>query len=245
MQCRANAGELMKAWTAFTMDNESFMPGSIHGGIAQNPQPIDGEPVVGTVSEYKPWAQGWQTWDLANANTNANYFANPKYGSLAVYVGVGKNVVKCPEDRSLSALQKRAGWTQRVRTYSGNITIGRGNGGPGDGSWNNLYRKITKISETTPTDFMFLEEHPNSINDAGFWPPQGTPGALLWINWPANFHFGGAIVTAADGRAEPHAWTSATVRTLPVKTETSSAPVSAISQKDLQFLFDRTPKLAP
>ena len=78
--------------------------------------------------------------------------------------------MKCPADRFTSAAQKKKGWTERVRSVSGNIGIGDGNAETGP--WDMIYKHIKKTGDFVfpgPTEtWVYLDEHPDSINDAGF-----------------------------------------------------------------------------
>ncbi len=66
-------------------------------------------------------------------------------------------------------------WTERVRSIFGNIGVGDGNAE--DGPWNGIYKHIRKVSDFTfassTETWVYLDEHPDSINDAGFFNPAG------------------------------------------------------------------------
>jgi prepilin-type processing-associated H-X9-DG protein len=87
---------------------------------------------------------------------------------------------------------------------SGNIGVGAGNaeGGP----WDAYYKHILKMSEFLypgPAEtWVFLDEHPDSINDAGFFNPHQTS----WIDIPAAYHNAACGFAMADGHAEIHKW---------------------------------------
>ena len=137
-------------------------------------------------------------------NTNVLFLIDDKYAKLGKYVGKNAGIFKCPADVYVSAAQRNRGWTQRVRSMSGNIGIGEGNaeGGP----WDPIYKHIKKAGEfiypgATDT-WVFLDEHPCSINDAGFFNPHETS----WIDQPASYHNGAAGFAFADGHSEIHKW---------------------------------------
>ena len=50
--------------------------------------------------------------------------------------------------------------------------------------------------------WVFLDEHPDSINDAGFFNPKG----YQWVDMPATYHNGACGFAFADGHSEIHKW---------------------------------------
>ena len=55
--------------------------------------------------------------------------------------------------------------------------------------------------------FVFVDEHPNSINDGQFAVEMQTTGAFAQIiDWPASYHNRAAGFSFADGHAEIHRW---------------------------------------
>lgn len=81
---------------------------------------------------------------------------------------------------------------------------------PNQTKWR-TYAKATEIRTAAKT-IVFLDEHPNSINDAAFaiqctgnQPNDFWTSAIL-IDYPANFHNGAAGFSFADGHAEIHKW---------------------------------------
>jgi hypothetical protein len=64
-------------------------------------------------------------------------------------------------------------------------------------------RKLSEFLYPVPAEaHVFLDEHPDSINDPGFWPPQQS----MWVDTPAVYHHGGAAFGFADSHAEIHRW---------------------------------------
>ena len=99
-----------------------------------------------------------------------------------------------------------------------------------------------------PSDvWVFLDEAPDSINDAMFYNNPDTSGALTgtanggnWIDFPSSLHNGSGSFAFADGHAEIHKWKdAATLATSQVKygsiTGGNHAP------DDVQWLGARTP----
>ncbi len=125
---------------------------------------------------------GWLNWGPSTDNTNTIYLLDSRYAVLAAYFGNAKNVYKCPADIYASGGQRKLGWQSRCRSVSGNIYIGEGNGWA-KGSWGDpggpnkltIYRGAKKASELQipgpAQTWVYMDEHPDSINDAGAFPP--------------------------------------------------------------------------
>ena len=80
--------------------------------------------------------------------------------------------LSCPSDHALSAVQSAAGWTARIRSYSMNAMVGDAGAFSTNGiNINNpdymQFFKITQIPHPSEI-FVFLDEHPDSIDDGYF-----------------------------------------------------------------------------
>ena len=201
--CLNNTKQLILAWHMYGLDNNDRIVQNYHGGQAMGGAAANNP-------KNAPWVEGWLNWDTASVggpgsdNTNINFLIDPKYSKLAVYFANTKNVFKCPADRYLSRVQRAKGWTARVRSISSNIGVGAGNAE--EGPWDTIYKHYTLFSEMTipgPTEtWVYLDEHPDSINDAGFFNPHSTS----WIDQPANYHNAAGGFAFADGHSEIHKW---------------------------------------
>jgi hypothetical protein len=205
IECLSNKQELIRAWAAFAGDHNGTVPGVVSGG---------GE-IVTTYIPEMPWARGWITWDMATDNTNILRLTDPIQASLAPYLNGKITPFKCPADVYQSPLQK-ARSINRVRSVSANIAVGPGNAE--QGPWETAYfRHVTKMSQFTvpsPADtWVYIDEHPESINDAAFYPPTSS---YQWIDLPAGYHDRAAGFAMADGSAQMHRWQSP--RTVPAVT---------------------------
>src|SRR5260370_2839250 len=66
------------------------------------------------------------------------------------------------------------------------------------------YNKISDIVRPPPNNlFVFLDEHPDSIND-GFFLTDMDP--YYWLDLPASYHNRACGFSFADGHAEIHKW---------------------------------------
>jgi prepilin-type N-terminal cleavage/methylation domain-containing protein/prepilin-type processing-associated H-X9-DG protein len=245
--CMNNTKQLGNAWQMATLDNNDIMPGSIHGGLAQNPVPN---------SPNLPWAQGWLNWTAGenqggygDHDTNWNLLVNPNFSSVAPNLGGNKDVFRCTQDKFASQPQKALGWANRVRSMSGSIHVGQGNGGPGDGPWAPAYEKVTRASNLVnppPVDtWVIVDEHPDSMNDAGFFSPYGDIAANSgWeiVDVPGNLHNGACSFVFADGHSEIHKWVDNPLKEkeLPVKF-VDLARITGVPN-DARWIYLRTPR---
>ena len=199
--CINNLKQLMVGWQMYTHDNNDYIVYALHGGGAQGGA---GFTLPGTSTHVYGWVEGWLDWTTSTDNTNLLFLTTDKYALIAQYVGRSSKVFKCPADNFASGPQHALGWATRCRSISGNINVGEGNytQGPTDP----IYKHIKKMSDfiyPPPVDnWVFLDEHPDSMNDAGFFNPHATQ----WIDVPATYHNGANGFSFADGHAEIHKW---------------------------------------
>jgi prepilin-type processing-associated H-X9-DG protein len=228
-QCLNNHRQLMRACLMYAADSDDKFPGMTHGvGVVVN------DPI-------RPWVQGWLDWTTSQANTNVFYLIDEQYASLAKYVGQSATVFKCPADRYLSTLQRVVGWPQRVRSVSGNVYCGSTAAQLMTGPFDPTYVVASKLSQFVnpgpAVNWVYLDEHPDSINDVAFWAPK----SLQWIDLPASHHDNAGTVTFADGHAELHQWQSS-VRNRPVVNIFPGLTVSSTDQ-DYWWLRTRTQRV--
>ncbi len=235
VMCMNNTKQVMLAWQMYNGDNNDRIVQSYHGGDARNGAIITRSP------NAAPWVVGWLDWTTSGDNTNILFLIDDKYAKLGKYLGKNKNVFKCPADIYVSPDQKRVGWTARVRSISGNIGVGEGNAETGP--WDPIYKHVKKTSEFVfqgPTEtWVFLDEHPCSINDAGFFNPKGP----AWVDQPASYHNGAAGVAFADGHSEIHRWVASLSTAAAKRVDTSlnnvTATVVAPGDKDITWMSYR------
>jgi prepilin-type N-terminal cleavage/methylation domain-containing protein/prepilin-type processing-associated H-X9-DG protein len=196
ISCMNNCKQLMVAWQMYLHDNNDNIVPALSGNAARGGL---GDPRYGV-----GWVEGWLDWTTLSDNTNLDFLVSDKYSRLGSYIGKTKNIFKCPADNYLSASQRAAGWSGRVRSLSGNIGVGAGNAE--DGPFDPIYQHYTKSSQFLhpgPTDmWVFLDEHPDSINDAAFF----TPHATEMNDIASTLHDGACGFAMADGHAEIHKW---------------------------------------
>jgi prepilin-type N-terminal cleavage/methylation domain-containing protein/prepilin-type processing-associated H-X9-DG protein len=188
------------------------------------------------------------------ANTNINgLLAN---SVIIKYLGNNAQVFKCPADKSYD----RANNLPRIRSISMNQAIGGAtatapfstgaewqDANSTGGAQRNpsiLYQRYGRETDMAgkpggPTTlFVFVDEHPTSINDDGFAVAIKTRAMATGrlVDTPANYHNGASSFSFADGHAEIHKWTEARFLSL---TRYPNGPTgSQDSAVDAQWLSD-------
>lgn len=196
-----NTKQLMLANQLYQGDNADKFPMAYHGGF-----------VPGVNDTAKPWVTGWLDWGTSGDNTNTLYLTQPRYAVLANYFGKSKNIYLCPADKFLSSAQKALGWKYRARSVSSSIYIGEGNGkdsGPNNMTIYKACKKATDLVVPGPSQtWVYMDEHPDSINDAGAFPPNS---AANIPDAPSTYHNGACGFAMADGHSEIHKWKGTTM----------------------------------
>lgn len=163
------------------------------------------------------WPGVWCPGNLSTApNTDANTnLDNLTTGSLlARYANGNAAIYKCPSDKSKDTGNNQA----RVRSVAMNQGVGSG----ATGSWQDrnygpfgpstifqLYRTEADLGRPAPDQlFVFVDEHPSTINDAGFGVAIKTNAAVagIVVDVPANYHNGASAFSFMDGHSEIHRW---------------------------------------
>ena len=215
--CQNNHRRIAQAWLAHADDNDGFVIGH-NGGNSGNAR--------------FPWGNrlGWEVdSQMTNASSVLSYFIKP-------YIGEDPSIFRCPTDRFVDPKQRAAGWRYRIRSYSINAHVGVKQadwGGPFP-----TYRRLQDMSAPSET-FVFLEEHPGSINDSAFaTDPAGArnPPSVRLIDVPASFHSRGAHFGFADGHVELHRWVGTRVPQRVVGGGWVSLLVSAPNDPDAVWL---------
>ncbi len=230
IMCMNNLKQVMLAWQMYQLDNNDKIVQSYHGGDAQ------GGAVVRSNPNSAPWVVGWLDWTTSSDNTNVLFLTDEKYSKLAKYFGNAKNIFLCPADKFVGKAQRAKGWERRVRSISGNIGIGEGNAE--SGPWDTIYKHVKKMGDMTQPGpgetWVHLDEHPGSINDAGFFNPH----INSFVDMPANYHNGAGGFSFADGHAEVHKWVSV-VRNQKNGADSSFNGAAKNGDKDIAWLSYR------
>jgi len=237
IQCLSNNKQLILAWHTYSVDfqdkvcNNFTIPGTVNAIVKKQ--------FDNWVNNVITWGAGGGIEDTSNTNT-----AWVKNGVLANFTGNALGIYKCPADNYLSAAQRSAGWTGRLRSNAMNAFIGySGTDGADDRngqSWaeGGTYRQYLKQTDFRQAAkvWVTLDEQADSIND-GFFVVPPDPGA--WGDIPASYHGGAGAFSFADGHAEIHKWKSAT-SIYPVKYFFYQMNLDAAGRKDYLWYKEHT-----
>jgi len=179
--CLNNTKQLMIGWALYCSDNgdKFFAGGPVSGGM---------------------------DWKATSDNTNSLLLIDPNT-PLGNYVK-SSLVWKCPADNYKSA----ANPGPRVRSLSMNAALGnKADLTPPQAPGRTYIQTTTKLTDLAKPGpamvFVFLDEHPDSINDAIFVMLVGRPSvASEWRDLPSSMHSGGGNLSFADGHSEIHKW---------------------------------------
>ena len=233
ISCMSNTKQLMLAVQLYSTENNEYFPMVTHGGEAQSGRKISAS------AGYYPWVMGWLTWDTSAHNTNTLFLTDPDYAVLANYSASSAKIYKCPADNYVHPTQRNRGFKERVRSVSMNGAVGFGNKTPTDSLLNceKLFVKTTDVTSPEPSNlWVFVDEHPDSINDGAFFNAQNS---AEWIDLPGNQHNNACGFSFADGHSEIHKWKGSVTR-YPIRmTDFSRTPV-ARTDVDYRWIVDRT-----
>ena len=200
ISCMSNNKQVVLAWLMYAGDNDSFLAGSLGGASG------------------KVWVPGHLDFNPRKDNVDKDLLLEEKRGALLGKYLQNAEVFKCPADKSTV---KFGGETlPRIRSISMSQSFGRNpsqkdsrgkTGGAGQWLPYSMFRTYLKEADMGlpgPSNlFVFLDEHPNSINDAAFAVRCDLRGAsATMIDWPASFHNGAAGFAFGDGHAEIKKW---------------------------------------
>ncbi len=229
MACMNNIKQLSLATMMYADDCEDRLPYNLGSGEIR---------AAAATNNYPNWTSPIMSWELESDNTNTVLLTR---GGIGEYVSRNPAVYRCPSDHVLADVQVAAGWSQRVRSTSMNMMMGdAGAFSRGGENVNNPSRQQFFKSTHVPQPariFVFIEEHPHSINDGYFWDKAESD---TWTDLPASWHNGSANLTFADGHAEAHKW-------LYPSTKPASRPDSVLlpfqipadQEGDFDWLMDR------
>ncbi len=179
--CTSNIKQLHLAWNLYADEN--------------NDRLVNNHGVGETRALRQSWANHVQDWGASEDNTNITYLTDALLGP---HTGRAAGIFKCPSDRSVS----EAG--PRIRSYALNSLVGD----PGEltNRFNPAFIQVFRSTEfVRPSQtFVFLEEHPDTIND-GFFMNRLDEEAK-WGNLPAAYHNNAGNLSFADGHVEAHRW---------------------------------------
>jgi prepilin-type N-terminal cleavage/methylation domain-containing protein/prepilin-type processing-associated H-X9-DG protein len=220
--CMNNTKQLTLGWLVYADDYNDLLLGC-----------LDGLP-----NRRINWIQG----DLAGWNADA---ANPRFitnSPLFNYVGRSADLFRCPADKAVVMIAGRQ--VPRIRSNSMSQVFAFGDwldgsaGGRNQTRWR-IYGKSSEIVQPTKT-FVFVDEHPNSINDAAFanqcTGAEARSTARI-IDIPANYHNGACGFSFADGHSEIKKWVSTSSGQPDTKAGLRNMPVYFTGARNLSLNF--------
>jgi prepilin-type N-terminal cleavage/methylation domain-containing protein/prepilin-type processing-associated H-X9-DG protein len=191
--CMNNGRQLMLGWKLYSGDYS----GGLVASLAQGGRPV--------------WIQGGLDWS-SPGNTNIGFITN---GPLYKYTGNSLTLYRCPADKAATGKLPNARFTPRIRSISMSQAFDTGGWLPAP-----PYRTFAKEDDiANPSNtWVFVDEHPDSINDAACAVQMALPGARTAqiIDFPASFHNGACGFSFADGHSEIHRWIGSKIRAKPL-----------------------------
>lgn len=190
--CMSNTHQLTLAWLMYPDDYNNKLPPNENGGAA------DTSP---------SWVNGWEDFVFYNPdNINLTYLSDSLLGP---YCKRQTAIYHCPAD--VYTCVEFGGQMLRVRSYSMNGFIEGGaysSSSSGASLWYpalRCYNKPSDIIAPVPSDlFVFVDEHPDSINDGWMMVKNGNPAD--WEDLPASYHNRACGFSFADGHSQIHKW---------------------------------------
>lgn len=228
--CVNHLRRLHLAWQMYAEDNRGVLPGN-------TPDAGPG----------KVWV--YYVTDPPQPNASAQLL-DPRYSQLGPYVREA-GVYRCPQDKSVRMVAGRR--VPTLRSYSMNAAVGtKADGRAVDAGWLDgnythvagrtwyTYGRLDAIVNPPPDRlWVFIDEHPASINDGGFAVIMTKPEQM--IDWPGVQHDFGAGVGFADGHVEIHKWKDARTRVV----GTTVNRVVQNASPDIRWLQDHTTAKLP
>jgi prepilin-type N-terminal cleavage/methylation domain-containing protein/prepilin-type processing-associated H-X9-DG protein len=222
IMCMNNTKQLMMAWRLYVDDCYGKIP------AAYSDQPGN-----------RAWVYGIQDWSSGNRD-NWDPTNTLMKGTIWRYTGPSQNIYKCPAD-----IYKTVGAKPRERLRSNSINAWCGMH-DGKATWfgnSPPWRMFLRDSDfVAPADtWVFVDEHPDSIND-GFFCVDMNPAPNLASarlpDAPASYHNGACGFVFADGHSEIHKWKDKRTQQ-PVRRSGFNAG-SQGNNKDIEWLWSKT-----
>jgi prepilin-type processing-associated H-X9-DG protein len=251
--CVNNLRQLMIGWKMYPGENNGLMPPNpdYNPGAGPSARWVGGDMKGGSVGSPYTGIDA----------TNSLILTDPRFSLVGADLK-SVDAFKCPADQSTW------GGAARVRSYSMNQAVGCAYSGSSSDSYSPLgaighwlkgqysggpwrvYRKESEMTAPSPSDlWVFVDEHPNSINDAafGFIMPQTSLGTTF-LDLPAKYHNNACGFSFADGHAEIHKWVTPSAIPNPVWAADSSGapgigspnPTAVPGDQDVLWMAHRT-----
>jgi prepilin-type N-terminal cleavage/methylation domain-containing protein len=200
VQCMNNNRQLSLAWSLYSDDNADNLPKAL-GADATRPRWVNGN---------MTWS-GTSSLDVGNTSNwdpSVDLYNSPMWP----YSGKNAAIFRCPGDK------RTANVAGRIYPAVRSISMSQVFSSEDYRVWVQapwrLYAKKTTIVKPAKT-FVFVEENPQTINDAAFAVEchsafdanmNPTPTSARVIDFPGNYHARATAFAFADGHTEIHRW---------------------------------------
>ena len=178
IQCMNNLRQLVLGWKMYPDD---------YGDLLLRANGSSGNRVAWVEGNYD--LGGSSVWDV-----NTDIVRSP----LMPYIGKSTVIWKCPADQSTVSVFG----VKKPRVRSNSMSQVFDDGGFLPSSVYKVYAKEAQITKPVNT-FVFVDEHPDSINDAAFgvqMAPAGSTSAVI-VDFPASYHNGACGFAFADRKS--------------------------------------------
>ena len=221
--CQNNLRQMMLGWKMYPDDYNNLLLASLD---------------VAPEQHRTRWVNG--NLDFRGDNTaNWDVTQDLAKSPLQPYIGNNYAIWKCPADQSTVNVPNK-GKLPRVRSNSMSQAFDVGFWLPAPPY--KVYAKTPEIGDPGRT-FVFVDEHPDSLNDGAFAVQMASPGlsSAKIVDFPASYHNGACGFSFADGHAEIHKWLGSTIKAPATYTGTMPLNVGAgDSLRDIQWLSSVT-----
>ena len=222
IQCVSNLKQMQLAWIMYAHDyNDACV-------------------LNGTGADEPGWIAGWLDFGPNPDNTNTVKLLDPKFARLAPYT-TSPGIYKCPGDKSRAKFGRNT--YPRVRSIAMSTAIACDQGisrlpAPPYRS----FRRLGDFVQPGPSmTFVFLDEHPDSINNGAFgviMSDRSRPkSARLW-DYPGSYHNGSGSFSFVDGHAEPHKWLDGRTKPAPKYDNTLPLDVAMPDNRDAFWISE-------
>ena len=217
ISCLNNTKQLALAWITYTGDFNDRL-------VYNKPS---------SLTDTNNWVGDIMSWAADQQVTNLDLLRN---AALGPYTARNVGVYKCPADRVPCP------WGPRARSDSMNAFVGPqdARGTPINAAWKQFI-KMTDFRNPTGI-FVFLDEHPDSINDGWmvFCSAANPAERSGWSDLPASYHNGAGGFSFADGHSEIKKWAVASTKR-GVKQTSSDFPVPVGNDtRDIAWIAERS-----
>ena len=206
--CLNNGKQLMLAWRLQSDDSNDILLAAEDGFAPARSN----------------WCSGWL--DFTSARVNWDITNDIVRSPFWPYTGNSSAIYKCPADKAM-VKNNKGERVPRIRSISMSQVFGHGDWLPSS-VWR-TYDKQSVVMTPTKT-WVFVDEHPDSINDAAFankCDGADKPGTAQIIDMPASFHNGACGFCFVDGHAEIHKWRGSKIKNSRVHYVMMPLPVGA------------------